>query len=208
MTGQRGTDHPPTSEVGEIVAALREVDEKASPSVREFVERLGPASFGALLLVPSMIIASPASGIPGLPSVGGLIIALIAVQMVMGRDHVWLPEWLMTRRVNGDRFDRALDFLRRPLRWIEHLTRPRLTWLLRWPMVLPLQLLCVFCGLAMPVMEMLPLTASIAAVAVFLMALAIISDDGLLALAGGAVAVAGAFTFFNLASSMISGLWG
>ncbi|MGY6706220.1 exopolysaccharide biosynthesis protein [Roseinatronobacter sp.] len=208
MTGQRNSNQSSTEEVGKIVSTLREVDKKKSPCVREFVERLGAASFGALLLVPSMIIASPASGIPGLPSVGGLIIALIAIQMVIGRDHVWLPEWMMQRKVDGDRIDRALDFIRKPVRWIDHVTRPRLTWLLRWPMVLPLQLLCVFCGLAMPFMEVLPLTASIAALAVFLVALAIIANDGLLALAGVAVAVAGATTFVTLAGSVLSGLFG
>lgn len=208
MTPPCDTDSPPSEEVGEIVATLREVDEKKAPSVRDFVEELGSASFGALLLVPSLIIASPASGIPGLPSVGGLLIALIAIQMLCGRDHIWLPEWMMTRRVDGDRINRALDFMRGPVGWIDHLTRPRLTWLLRWPMVVPLQLLCVFCGLAMPFMEMLPLTSSIAAIAVFLVALAIIANDGLLALAGVVVAVTGSFAVVKLATSMISGLFG
>lgn len=208
MTAPREMKPAPSEEVGEIVATLREVDEKKTPSVRDFIEELGTASFGALLLVPSLIIASPASGIPGLPSVGGLIIALIAIQMVFGRDHLWLPEWMMKRRVDGDRINRALDFMRRPVHWIDHLTRPRLTWLLRRPFVLPLQLLCVFCGLAMPFMEMLPLTSSIAATAVFLVALAIIANDGLLALAGVAVAVAGSFAVVKLATSMISGLFG
>lgn len=208
MTGPGDTKPEASEEVGEIVTKLREVDEKKTPSVRDFVEELGAASFGALLLVPSLIIASPASGIPGLPSIGGLIIALISIQMVFGRDHVWLPDWVMARQVDGGRVNRALDFMRRPVHWIDHLTRPRLTWLLRWPMVVPLQLVCVFCGLAMPFMEMLPLTASIAAIAVFLVALAIIADDGLLALAGVAVALAGGAAFLKLAGSVISGLFG
>jgi len=208
MTDPSDTDQEPPGELGEIISSLRKVDEAKSPSVRDFVEHFGQASFGALLLVPAIIIASPASGIPGLPSVGGLIIALIAIQMVFGRDHVWLPEWMMTRRVDGAKFDRALDFMRRPVRWIDHITRPRLRWLLRWPMVLPLQLLCVFCGLAMPFMEMLPLTASIAALAVLFVALAILADDGLLALVGVAIAVAGSFAFVSMASSMLSGLFG
>ncbi|WP_071796874.1 exopolysaccharide biosynthesis protein [Natronohydrobacter thiooxidans] len=208
MTGPDKTDSDANNEIGEIVDQLREVDQKKTPSVQDFVEELGSASFGAMLLVPSLIVASPASGIPGLPTVAGLIIALISIQMVFGRDHVWLPDWIMRRKLDGDRLNRALDVMRRPLDWIDHLTRPRLTWLLRRPTLVPLQLLCVFCGLAMPVMEMLPLTASIAAVAVFLIALGIIADDGLLALAGVGVALAGGATFLKLAGSVLSGLFG
>lgn len=207
MIEQNG-DGPDTEEVGEIVSTLRDAGNNPAPSVREIIEKLGQASFGAVLMVPAMIIATPASGIPGLPSVGGLIIALVAMQMVIGRDHVWLPDWLMSRRISGDRFDRALDFMRRPARWIDHVTRPRMTWLLRRPMVLPLQLLCVFCGLAMPFMELLPLTSSIAAMAVFVVAVAIVADDGLLALGGVAIAVAGAFALIKLAGGMINGLLG
>lgn len=197
-----------TSEVSEIVSVLHETGENRSPTVGDIIQNLGSASFGALLLVPAMIIATPASGIPGLPSVGGLIIALIAAQMVIGRDHVWLPKWLMNRRINPDRLERALDFMRRPARWIDHVTRPRLTWLLRWPMVVPLQVLCVFCGLAMPMMELVPMTSSIAAIAVFVIAVGIIADDGLLAILGAAVAIAGVLVFHRLGGGVIAGILG
>ncbi|MDD7971088.1 exopolysaccharide biosynthesis protein [Roseinatronobacter alkalisoli] len=208
MTVPDDASQKSTEEIGEIVSTLHDAGEGHSPSVRDIIKRLGQASFGALLLVPAMIIATPASGIPGLPTVCGLIIALIAIQMLTGRDHIWLPDWVMERRIDGDRFERALDFLQRPVGWIDYLSRPRMTWLLRWPMVLPLQLVCVFCGLAMPFMEWVPLTSSIAAIAVCLVAVAFIADDGLLALAGVAVAVAGAAAFIQLAGHMIAGVFG
>ncbi|MBQ2260023.1 MAG: exopolysaccharide biosynthesis protein [Loktanella sp.] len=195
-------------EIGEIVETLREVGEDKSPTVRDIVEQLGSASFGAMLLVPAMVIASPASGIPVLPTICGLIIALISIQMVFGRDHIWLPDWLMTRKLDQDRFDRMLHFVRKPVRWVDRVTRPRLTWLLRWPAVLPLQVLCVLCGLAMPVMELVPLTSSIAAFAVCLVAVSLMSDDGFFALAGVVVAIGGAVVFSSLARGVISSVFG
>ncbi len=204
----RDADQPHADEVGAIVTTLHEATMNGSPSVRGIIERLGQASFGALLLVPAMIVASPASSIPGLPTTGGVIIALIAVQMVVGRDHIWLPEWMMERRIDDKKFDRALNFLRRPVRWIDRVTRPRMTWVLRQPMLLPLQLLCILCGLAMPFLEFVPMSSSVAAVVVFMVAVAIISDDGLLALAGMVVAIAGSFGAIKLANGLISGLFG
>lgn len=208
MTASNGAQQSHTGEIGEIVATLRKAGDDHSPSVREIVEHLGQASFGAMLLVPAMIVATPASGLPGLSSTGGLIIALIACQMIVGRKHVWLPAWLMDRRIDSDRFDRALDFLRRPVRWVDHVTRARLTWVLRWPMVVPLHVLCVLCGLAMSLFELVPFSSSIAAVAVCIIAVAIIADDGVLALLGVAVALAGAVSFIGLAGSILSGIFG
>lgn len=208
MADHDGSDSSSPSEVAEVFAQLQSIGEDTSPKVLDFIEELGQASFGTLLLVPSMIIASPASGIPLLSSVGGLIIALIAIQMVFGRDHVWLPGWLMERSIDRQKYDRAMDFLRRPVRWLDRIAKPRLIWLLRYPTLLLLQMLCVICGLAMPFMEMLPFTSSIAAVAVLFVALSIISQDGLFALLGVFIALAGAFTVFKMASGVVSGLFG
>ncbi|MFU8865281.1 MAG: exopolysaccharide biosynthesis protein [Rhodobacterales bacterium] len=196
------------TEVGEIVETLHEINEEDAPSVRDIVSGLGQASFGAMLMVPAMLVTSPASGVPALPSACGMIIALIAVQMVLGRDHLWLPSWLMERRINARKFDSAIDFLQKPVGWIDRITRARLTWLLGQPMLVVLQSLCVLCGLAMPVMELVPLTSSVAGLAVCLLAVSFITCDGLFALAGVAVAIAGLGTFFALAGSVVSTVFG
>jgi hypothetical protein len=208
MTVPQEIGAPHHDEVSEIVETLSDAGDVPSLCVGDIVGRLGNASFGAILLVPAMVIASPASGIPVLPTICGFIIALVAIQMVLGRDHLWLPRWLMARRIDGDRFEATLSYMRKPVRWIDRVTRPRLCWLLRWPLVLPLQLLCVVCGLAMPFMEFVPLSSSFAAFAVCLIAVGFISDDGLFALAGVAVAVGGAVMFAKLATGVLSAVLG
>lgn len=80
-------------------------------SVRGFVDAVGHRAFPALILVPALIITSPASGIPGLSSLGGLTIAMIAAQYALGRRSVWLPQFILKRSLPSNRLKQALSFL-------------------------------------------------------------------------------------------------
>lgn len=177
--------------IGEAMRRLRDLGDADRPSVGEIVARLGDQSFGYLLLVTSAIVVTPLSGIPALSAVCGVTIALVAIQMIVGRSHAWLPGWIMRRTVARTRLDKALDVLDRPLRLIERLTRRRLDWVLRRPFVLVLQATCVLCGCAMPFLEFLPFTASIMASAVMLIAVSLVVRDGLFGLIGLSVVAAG-----------------
>lgn len=143
------------------------------------------------LLVPALIVVTPLSAIPGLSSIIGLSIALIAVQMVFGRDHVWLPDWIMQRRVARQRLDKALSVLDKPAGFVDRLTRQRLSWLVRPPLSWVPQSICMLCGLAMPFLELVPMSSTILGAAVSLFALAIVTADGLIAIFGLAI-IAGA----------------
>ena len=66
--------------------------------VGDLVDEIDGNAFGPLMLVPALIAVTPASGIPGLTATCGLIIALIAVQIVLRRKALWLP---FPERING-----------------------------------------------------------------------------------------------------------
>lgn len=178
--------------LGDITDCLRDAGEGETVHVRDIVESLGRASFAAILLVPALIIVTPLSGIPGLSSVGGIIIALISLEMALGRRHVWLPGWILARGIERKRFVGALDWAKKPIGVIDRITRPRLTALTAPPFALVPEILCVACGAAMPFLELVPFSSSILASAVFLFAVALLTRDGLVVLLGlFAVAAAG-----------------
>lgn len=170
----------PTAEAG--TAATEPPDTRTS--VEEVMQTLGTASFTSLLLVPALIVVSPLSGIPTLSTLCGLTIALIAVQMGLGRDHIWLPGWLLRRGMDRRRFLQALGWLDRPAGWIDRVTAERLVWLTRPPFRSLLLAACTLAGAAMPFLELLPFTSSILAGAVVLIALGLLVRDGLAALLG------------------------
>ncbi|WP_164738274.1 exopolysaccharide biosynthesis protein [Frigidibacter oleivorans] len=160
-------------------------------SVEEAVAAMGHASFIPVMMLPALLVFSPLSGIPILPSVCGMIIALIAAQMLVGRQSLWLPGVILRRTLPAGRLDQSLAWVERPARWIDAHTGKRIGWLTRAPGRQLLLLACMVSGGVMPLLELVPFTSSILGAAITIMSLALLVRDGLLALIGLAF-VAGA----------------
>ena len=170
-----------------------EVASEGEVSVKDAVDSLGAASHSALILLPALLAITPLSGVPGVSSLFGVMIALVSLQMLVGRNSVWLPDVLLRRSIDSAKLRKAIGFLRRPARLVDRHTRERLSLLVRPPARSLLQAACLACGLAMPFLEVIPFTSSIMAMAVAFFATALVVRDGLLAAAGLAF-VAGAAT--------------
>lgn len=172
---------------------------QAAPSLPQIVERViaaagrdevtlgdlvtafGRASFTPLLLVPSLAVVTPLSGIPLFSSLCGILIFLVSIQMLLRRRHVWLPRWIMERRVAGKRVRQTFAAMRGPAGWLDRHTHKRLTIFMHRPFIFVPQLVCVLSGLAMPFLELVPFSSSVLGAGVFLLALAMLTRDGLLA---------------------------
>ena len=153
-------------------------------SIRKIVQSLGEHSLAPNLIFVALAVASPLSGIPLFSSICGIAIALISAQMLIGRDHIWLPSFVMSRQIDGDKLDRALKTLRRPARWLDRVTRPRLGFLVHGPVRKLTQALCLVCGLVMPFLEIVPFTSSFLGSVVALLAFGMLARDGLFTLIG------------------------
>ncbi len=162
-------------------------DQKGAVSLGIVVESVGHRSFGPLLLVIGLTLASPLSGIPGMASVSAAFILLIAVQLLIGRDYFWLPRWLLDRSLSRDQILTALRWVTPPARFVDRLTRPRLTLLVRRAGAYLTAALCVCIALVMPVFELVPFSASAIGLALAALGLALVAQDGLLALIAFAV---------------------
>jgi len=191
---RNGRPHALAAVIGRLRAAI--VDERTE--VRALIEALEQASFTPVLLLPALIIVSPLSGIPILPSICGISIALIVAQMLAGRRHLWLPDWILARSLDSGRLRKALDWLDKPAGWVDGATRHRLGALAEPPFRPLFLLACAACGLAMPALEILPFTSSILAGAVVLIALGLLVHDGLVALLGLGVVWGGVLLVLTL----------
>ncbi|MBV7378839.1 exopolysaccharide biosynthesis protein [Maritimibacter dapengensis] len=170
-------------------------------TVRDVVESLGKASFAPLLLVPALVVVTPASGIPLLSSICGISIALIAAQMVLGRDHVWLPKWIMRRGAPKARMETAFDWIAPIARFLDRITRQRLCALVEKPLLIVPQILAFLCGAVMPLLEVLPFTSSMLGATVSLLAVGMVTRDGLLVVLGVFVILATIYTGHSLLTS-------
>lgn len=181
--------------VGDILDKLEALaDSEARVTLGDAVEAFGNRSYGPFLLVPALIEMSPIGGIPGLPTVLALIIALFAVQMALGRKHLWLPKFLRRRGAEPAKVKKATAKLRGVARWADRWFHGRLPALTSGPFVRVAAVACILLAATVPPLELLPFasTAPMAAIAAF--GLALLVRDGLLMivatlLAGVAVAV-------------------
>lgn len=184
-----------------LLDALKPEGDVDSVSVRDLIQKVGERAFAPLMLIPALILVTPISGIPTLPTLGGLLIMLIAVQDLFGRDHLWLPGFLMRRQLATDRLQSALDWLEKPAGWVDRHTDDRLGMLTRSPFRQVALVIIVLITVAWPPLELLPMVTSIGAFAVSLLCIGMVTRDGAYVAAGyvfTAAVVALSFTLVNV----------
>ncbi len=101
------------SDLSDLIKHLRRLGERQDRvSVHDIRKALGERSFGPFLAIPALIEITPIGGIPGLPTVIALVIALVATQILFGRAHLWLPDFLERRTLRGDRVKKGMEGLK------------------------------------------------------------------------------------------------
>ncbi|SDI97886.1 exopolysaccharide biosynthesis protein [Lutimaribacter saemankumensis] len=167
-----------------LLEAMRPDDRAAHVSLREIIGHVGDRSFTTMILLTGLVLVSPLSAIPGMPTTGALIILAVATQYLLGRNHLWLPGVLLDRRIGRDKLDGAIDFLHKPLGWIDRRTKRRLSFLTHRPLKWIVMLTIMATVLPWPILEPLPMVTSIGATAVSLLAIGLVTRDGLFIVLG------------------------
>ena len=171
-----------------------------SVSLESILNVVGRRSFGPLLLLAGLVMVLPVIGdIPGVPVLMGLLVLLVAAQLLFRRKHIWLPRWLLKRSVTVEKLNKGVGWLQSPARFIDRFLRPRLTRLTSAAGQYVIAALCCVIALLTPVMEIVPLSANVAGAALTAFGLSLMAHDGLLALLASAFATATlALLGFNL----------
>lgn len=189
--------------LGDVLDRL-ELAQKDGEVVRieALLEAMGRRSFGPMLLVPGLLVLSPISGIPGVPTLSGAIVFLIAIQLLIGRKYFWLPGWILNRAISYKLFKRSLAVMRPIARVVDKVLRQRLVWIAESAGVHVVAAACVLVAVTMPPLELVPFAATAAGVAITAFGLALIGRDGVL----GIVALCFCATCFMLVGKAIAAL--
>jgi hypothetical protein len=168
----------------ELVDRIAEAEsDEERVSLDAILEAVGHRSFGPLLLVAGIITLMPIVGdIPGMPTMMGLLVILTTGQLLFRRERFWLPQWMLKRSIAREKLCKALDWMRRPTRFLDRITRPRLTAFVQGAGTVVIAVVCIIIAAAMPAMELVPFSANGAGAALTAFGLALIARDGLLAL--------------------------
>jgi hypothetical protein len=121
--GGLGQPAEPTSEV-----LLRLIDRSAEPRIElgEIVRGLGDRTYGFLIFLFALPNGVPGPSIPGLSTITGVPLILVALQMALGYPRPWLPGWLARRSLPRSGLRLVLVKAGTALAWIERRIRPRL----------------------------------------------------------------------------------
>jgi len=135
-----------------------------------------------VLLLPALVVVSPLSGIIGLPTVAAALIIAISAQMLLGRKEFWVPEAVSGRTMPCRRLHQALRFLRPVARVTDWLLRPRMGGATQGAGTRVIAACCILLALLIPPLELVPFASTLVAGVVTLFGLALLANDGVMAL--------------------------
>ncbi|WP_445618988.1 exopolysaccharide biosynthesis protein [Kushneria sp. Sum13] len=178
-----------TTRLSELMTSLDKQHEGSEVSLDDLMTIFHSRSFGPLLVTPPLIaLALP---IFGLPTLCGVVMALVAIQQVMGRSNPWLPRRLRQLSINGQRFHRTVEKINPWVMRLERLFRPRLAFMDNEVIHRVVAMFIVLISLSIPFVEPLPMGPALPCAMLMLVALGMLMRDGLAVLIGLVVAVAG-----------------
>ncbi|MEA5487338.1 MULTISPECIES: exopolysaccharide biosynthesis protein [Pseudanabaena] len=154
------------------------------------LELAGERTFGFLFVLLALPSALP------IPAAGysvpfGIVMLLLAVQLIVGAKTPWLPSRIMHRPIA---IKRVQGFVKSGIPWmqkIERVSKPRLT------LVCTTRVGRVFIGLAIALMSIsmmipIPGTNTLPAIGIFVTGFGLLDDDGAISLAGMLLCLFGA----------------
>jgi hypothetical protein len=181
---------------------------KGERTLGTLVDVFGERSF-ALVFV--LLLGVPALPLPtgGATHVFEIIAVLVALQLIVGRREIWLPQRWRKIELTGPRRERFLHALMRLIRRLERISRPRLASLFdRRPSKIVFGLLVI--GGSAGAFLAPPFTGldTLPALGVVLLALSVLLKDFLVTAAGLLVGAAGVALEIVLGTAAIRGIWG
>jgi hypothetical protein len=151
-------------------------------NLREVIGVLQGRAYNLLMLLLSLPFLLPIP-IPGLSTVLGLVIALIALRLTLGQKP-WLPARLLDRELPPKFFPTLLTGARRVLRFLEVMLKPRLLWLTASAPLLQLHASIILIAAFVLLLPLPPGTNFPPALCIVIMAGGLLERDGRFILAG------------------------
>ncbi|WP_229673135.1 exopolysaccharide biosynthesis protein [Salipiger pallidus] len=154
-------------------------------SFAELNRTIGAQGHAPLLMVVSIFMILPIGMIPGIGGALGAIVALIGLQMLLGREGIGLPAVFGRRTLSAERLCRAADRIRPVADWLRKRLRPRWSALAEGRVSLSIMaILLMIAGGSLLVLGAIPVMTPLLGLPVAVFALGVLGRDGLVVAAG------------------------
>lgn len=181
-----------------LIESLEDAGEGEALSIDEVLDAIAERGYAPLTLILALLAALPTGAVPGIPTVCGVSIALVSLQLVFGKRYPWLPRRLRAMSIQRQRYARVAERIKPWTQRLDRLVRPRLTGLVGGTATRVIGLLFVLLAACMPPLEILPFAAAAPAGAIALISLGLAGRDGLWVLLGLIPAGVGAWLVYSL----------
>ena len=167
-------------------------DEKlaAQVTLRNIIDLAGERIFGFLFVILSLPSALPVPA-PGYSVPFGILLLLLAVQLIVGLKTPWLPKSWLNRSISIDKIQGILKSGIPWLQKIEVISRPRLSYICT-SFVGRIGIGCAIALMAISMMIPIPGTNTLPAIGIFVTGFGLLDDDGVISLGGLVLCVMGA----------------
>lgn len=164
---------------------LLETDREAI-TVQDIVHRVGDRGFGLLLLVLSLPSALP------VPAAGysvpfGILLLVLAVQMLMGKVHPVFPRRLQNLKLSRGFTEKLISGAAWIFEKLEWVIRPRMRWIGGRAGLMTMGILVLIMSILMLIP--IPLTNTFPAFVIFLIGIGLTEEDGLFAIGACCVGI-------------------
>ncbi len=150
----------------------------------DILEALHERGFGFLLFIFALPAALPRPAL-GINFIIALPLLFLTTQQAMGRHQIWFPEKIKYKSINRKTFESILDKGLPFIRFIEKFIRPRLGFITQGYFSNIIGILGVI--MALSICVPLPLTNTVPAFGIAMMAMGVIMRDGLAVIIGALI---------------------
>ena len=178
-------------------------EEDRPPQVKliDILSLAGERIFGFLFVILSLPSALPVPA-PGYSVPFGIVMLLLAIQLIAGAKRPWLPQRMMNYAI---KLEKVQGFVKAGMPWlkrIEAIARPRLSYICT---SLPGRVVIGVAIALMSISMMIPIpgTNTLPAMGIWVTGFGLIEDDGAISLGGLVLCVMGA----TLSTSILVALW-
>lgn len=184
----------------------RWLDGDGDKTLDGLITLFGRGSFALLFVILLGVSALP------LPTAGAthvfeVIAVLLALQLVAGRDEIWLPKRWRRLELAGPRQQKFLNGLMKLIRWLERFSRPRLTFLFEHRLTdVVFGLLVIALSVAAFVAPPFSGLDTLPSLGVVLLSLGVLLEDALVVVLALIVGVAGITLEIILGSAAVKGV--
>lgn len=166
---------PAYESLEETLLSLREQAKKESISIHTFLTAISGRGKVLLLIFLSLGFAQ----IPGIAIILGLFISYLGIQIALGKNFIWIPKYIRHKMIASFFLIKVINQILKILKFMKRWSQSRYERITKKPSTRVMNgIMIALVGLCLALAPPIPLTGLIASVAVILIAIGLLNNDG------------------------------